>query len=63
MYHHPAIPMPVPLAKDTIVEHMFLKGVPLVVVAGPTKTPRGDQYKVRRPDGKEEPVLRKNLIL
>ncbi len=52
------------LNPGTCVEHRDLPGVALVIVDGPTITATGkEQYKVRMPNGQEEPVLRKNLTL
>jgi hypothetical protein len=62
MYGHPRLPYPVQLTKDTVVEHKYQPGVPLVIVSGPHESLTAkDRYIVRKPTGAEEPVLRRNL--
>jgi hypothetical protein len=62
MYGHPRLPYPVWLTKDTIVEHKYRPGTPLVIVTGPEWGISGEKYVVRTPEGEEKPVLRRNLI-
>jgi len=61
MYGHPRLLYPARLTKDTIVEHKYRPGVPMLVVKGPVWGHLGEKYIVRTPEGEEEPVLRRNL--
>jgi hypothetical protein len=64
MYGYPGLKYPPrKLPKGTVVEHKDLRGVPLVIEAGPRQGVSGEIYLIRKPDGKVGPVLRKNLIL
>jgi hypothetical protein len=64
MYSHPKLKYPPgKLPKGTVVEHKDLPGVLLTVESGPEDGSRGEKYRVKKPDGKIEKVLRKNLIL
>jgi hypothetical protein len=64
MYGHPLLKYPTgKLPKGTIVEHKDLPGVPLVVESEAIQGRWGEKYRVKKPDGKIEKVLRKNLII
>jgi len=63
LYGHPTVEYHRVLSPDTIVEHRYLPGVPLVVVSGPYKGTSGDIYIVKISGGEEVRVLMKNLIL
>jgi hypothetical protein len=64
IYGHPLLKYPPgKLPKGAIVEHRLLPGVLLIVEDGPADGVSGEIYRVRKPDGKIEKVLRKNLIL
>lgn len=63
MYSHPALqhPQATNMVPGVIVEHKDLPAVSLVIVSGPERGLTGEIYKVRKPDGRVVPVLRKNL--
>jgi hypothetical protein len=64
MYSHPKLKYPPgKLPKGLVVEHRNLPGVPLTVESGPEGGSWGEKYRVKMPDGKIVPVLKKNLIL
>jgi hypothetical protein len=43
--------------------HKTEPSMPLTVVSGPKQGIRGNVYRVRRPDGRVDPVLEINLII
>jgi hypothetical protein len=64
IYGHPLLKYPPrKLPKGTVVEHRNLPGVPLVIESGPADGDWGEKYRVKMPDGKVVPVLKRNLIL
>ena len=64
MYSHPKLKyQPRKLPKGTVVEHRLLRGTPLVIESGPEEGCWGERYRVKMPDGKVVPVLKRNLIL
>jgi hypothetical protein len=65
MMGHPSLTMPTygRIAPGTVVEHKYRLGYPMTIISGPVATECGERYIVRMVDGREERVLRKNLIL
>lgn len=63
MYGHPNVKYPTRLKPDSIVEHKYLPGIPLVIVSGPEKGPSGDRYRVKKPSGEVCSVIKRNLII
>ncbi|HBC94344.1 MAG TPA: hypothetical protein DCZ10_15955 [Pelotomaculum sp.] len=54
---------PPDLRPGDVIEHRDLPGKSLVVESGPEEGLSGERYRVKMPDGKVVPVLKRNLIV
>ena len=61
MYGHPLLKYPIPLLPDTVVEHRWRPGIPLVIVSGPHRTELHQETYIVRVEGREVRVVRENL--